>query len=69
MMKQKKLYVNRYNFYAFNCSLIIMTAIFLVNFSLLILSLLITPTPGSIGIIGGADGLAAIYILTPRIID
>jgi hypothetical protein len=60
-MKQKKLYINRYNFYAFNCSLILWTIIFLASFIFPILSIH-TSEATSIGIIGGADGPTAIYV-------
>lgn len=60
-MKQKKLYINRYNFYAFNCSLILWAVIFVASFIFPILSLH-TSEATSIGIIGGADGPTAIYV-------
>lgn len=60
-MKQKKLYINRYNFYAFNCSLILWTIIFFASFVFPILSIH-TSEATSIGIIGGADGPTAIYV-------
>jgi Na+-transporting methylmalonyl-CoA/oxaloacetate decarboxylase beta subunit len=60
-MKQKKLYINRYNFYAFNCSLILWTIIFLASCIIPILSIH-TSEATSIGIIGGADGPTAIYV-------
>jgi len=62
-MKEKKLYINRYNFYAFNCSLILCIIIFLASFIIPILSIL-APAVSSVGIIGGADGPTAIYVTT-----
>jgi len=61
-MKQKKLYINRYNFYAFNCSLILWAIIFLASCIIPILSIITPSSAASIGIIGGADGPTAIYV-------
>jgi Na+-transporting methylmalonyl-CoA/oxaloacetate decarboxylase beta subunit len=60
-MKEKKLYINRYNFYAFNCWLIVLAIIFLSSFIIPILNIN-SHSAASIGIIGGADGPTAIYV-------
>ena len=65
-MKEKKLYINRYNFYAFNYSLILWTIIFFASYISPILSIT-TRSAASIGIIGGADGPTAIYIASKLI--
>lgn len=62
IMKEKKLYINRYNFYSFNCSLILWAIIFLASGIMPILSILTPSSAASIGIIGGADGPTAIYV-------
>ncbi len=65
-MKEKKIYINRYNLYAFNYSLILWTVIFFASYISPILSIA-TRSAASIGIIGGADGPTAIYIASKLI--
>lgn len=62
MMKEKKIYINRYHFYGFNCWLILWTVIYLTASALFIPIFVLTPVGASIGIIGGADGPTAIYV-------
>ncbi|MDF2613532.1 MAG: Na+-transporting oxaloacetate decarboxylase beta subunit [Clostridia bacterium] len=66
-MKKKRLYINRYNFYAFNCSLLIWAIVFLALIIIPILSIDLR-SAASVGIIGAADGPTAIYV-TAKIIS
>ena len=61
-MKAKKIYINSYNFYVFNCWLIISAIIFLAASIFLIPIFLFTPIGVNSSIIGGANGPSAIYI-------